>query len=385
MRLESMTYMEFEGEPKHWSLEGLTFSQVNLIVGPNAVGKSRTINIIKNMAWLISGKHKELFANGHFIAGFRDGDSSREYELDIKARHVQREVYKVNGEIMLNRGGGGMGRIYAEDLTEDGKPGMLKFQTPDTYLAVLSRRDSVQHKFLEDIYDWASSIRYFDFGSQLGRESLMVLLKHDQQDSELDDTDPDRVAAVFQDGLKLFKSQFTDSIKADMNAIGYKLDEVFLRRPMRVQLPIPGDVLGIAVKEHDLAEPTDHHEISRGMFRALSIIIHITYARLSKKMDCVLIDDIGEGLDFSRSCALIELLRRRANEDSFQLIMSTNDRFVMNRVPLEEWCFLQRTGPVVHVRNYKNSRETFERFKVTGLSNFDLLTTNFMAEVPLDG
>jgi hypothetical protein len=48
----------------------------------------------------------------------------------------------------------------------------------------------------------------------------------------------------------------------------------------------------------------------------------------------ILIDDIGEGLDFDRSSRLIKLLIEIAEKnENIRLIMSTNDRFVMNAVP----------------------------------------------------
>lgn len=58
--------------------------------------------------------------------------------------------------------------------------------------------------------------------------------------------------------------------------------------------------------------------------------------------------------------------------------MSTNDRFVMNSVPLEEWSVLRREGGKVTVHNYSNSRETFDDFKFTGLSNFSFLELDFL-------
>ena len=65
--------------------------------------------------------------------------------------------------------------------------------------------------------------------------------------------------------------------------------------------------------------------------------------------------------------------------------MSTNDRFVINRVPLEEWCLLRREGHHVRVFNYDNSKAAYERFKLTGLNNFDLLRTNYIEEDVLRG
>ncbi len=113
--------------------------------------------------------------------------------------------------------------------------------------------------------------------------------------------------------------------------------------------------------------------MSQGMWRVLSLLVHVNYSRLANPGACVIIDDIGEGLDFDRSCRLIDLLRRKANQSEIQLVMSTNDKFVMNQVPLEEWSVLQRTRNHVSVKNYQNARAEFESFKFTGLSNFSFL------------
>ena len=73
----------------------------------------------------------------------------------------------------------------------------------------------------------------------------------------------------------------------------------------------------------------------------------------------------------------VQRMRQKAKDSSIQLIMTTNDRFVMNQVPLEDWSVLQRQGSHVRVLNYANSRDLFEEFKFTGLSNFSFLETDF--------
>ena len=96
------------------------------------------------------------------------------------------------------------------------------------------------------------------------------------------------------------------------------------------------------------------------------------------KPTCFLIDDIGEGLDYERSCELIDLLIEKAKSHFVQLIMTTNDRFVMNRVPLEMWTVLNRTGSIVKGYNIHNSAEKFDKFRFTGMSNFDLFATDYL-------
>ena len=107
---------------------------------------------------------------------------------------------------------------------------------------------------------------------------------------------------------------------------------------------VPTEVLAVGVRERGVNGVIDQREMSQGMFRALSILIQVNYSQLAHRANCILIDDIGEGLDFDRSARLIELLRDKAKESSFQLIMSTNDQFVMNHVPLEEWSVLAAQG-----------------------------------------
>ncbi len=114
------------------------------------------------------------------------------------------------------------------------------------------------------------------------------------------------------------------------------------------------------------------------MFAALSIIINVNYNIMSMKPSCFIVDDIGEGLDYERSCALIDLLIEKSEGNPFQLFLSTNDRFVMNSVPLDMWTVLKRDGSVVSGLNILNSKQKFEDFRFTGLSNFDLFSTNYL-------
>ena len=113
------------------------------------------------------------------------------------------------------------------------------------------------------------------------------------------------------------------------------------------------------------------------MFRVLSLVTLTNYLTMARKASCLIIDDIGEGLDFDRSCLLIDLLREKAQEFSLQLIAATNDKFVMNRVPLDEWSVLRRRGSHLVVLDQENSKDLFEEFRFTGLSNFSFLEMDF--------
>jgi predicted ATPase len=107
------------------------------------------------------------------------------------------------------------------------------------------------------------------------------------------------------------------------------------------------------------------------------VLIQFNYYILCGHKGLIIIDDIGEGLDFSRAKQLVQLLISRATESGIQLIMSTNDSFIMNAVDIEHWAVITREGHKISIFNYENSREIFEEFKFTGLNNFDFLASEF--------
>ena len=378
MRLQSVKYTEWEGTPQEWKLEGISLSDINLLVGKNATGKSRVLNIISGLARQLAGL-TPLPISGNYDVQFFDNGEILRYQLKYDEGQVIAESFSVGSRVLLDRWLGGEGRIWADEI-DGGKE--IRFQTPPNEIAAVVRRDVIQHKFLERLYTWGSSLRHYYFGTYLGKDRLAVLME--KGGAKLDEMDTNDVVPLYGKAEKEFGEDFKQAVISDMGQVGYDIEDIRLQSPIsiRVLTNFPGEVVGISVKERDLAGITDQNTISQGMFRALSILIHINYSQLTKKPTCILIDDIGEGLDFDRSCRLIDLLREKAKASGVQLVLSTNDRFVMNRVPLEEWSVLQRQASTVRVLNYDNSRELFEEFKFTGLSNFSFLEMDFASSPP---
>jgi hypothetical protein len=133
--------------------------------------------------------------------------------------------------------------------------------------------------------------------------------------------------------------------------------------------------LALYVKERDLPGPTWQHEMSMGMYRALALLINLNFTIRSRQAASIVIDDVGEGLDFERSMALIKLLIKKCKHKNLQLLMATNDRFVMNEVELRYWHVVHRTGNHVRILDYQNTKKRFDEFKFLGLSNFDFFSS----------
>jgi predicted ATPase len=54
MILNKIDYQEFEGESNSWSLKNVELEKINLFVGKNATGKTRTINAISHIGNLLA-------------------------------------------------------------------------------------------------------------------------------------------------------------------------------------------------------------------------------------------------------------------------------------------------------------------------------------------
>ncbi len=378
MFLESIDYSQVERTQKAWKLENYEFGNINLIVGKNATGKSRTLSIIVALANLLCGYQRMVFSSGNYKVRFDNKGKKIDYILRYKNSVIKNEKLNIDSKNRLNRGIRGEGEIYYSE-----RGGMMKFQVPENELASVARRDSIQHPFLQDLYDWGKSVTHYKFGGTLGQDRHVVFYKDKEKEEQKrpDPKDTFGVVVIFRQGEKEFSDKFTEPIIQDMNKIGFGITKIGVLRPEGIKvesnIPMPGGFLGLYVQEKDLKMKTYQFEMSQGMFRALSLLIQIRYSQLTEVPSCILVDDVGEGLDYERSSSLISLLVERAKGTNVQLIMSTNDRFVMNNVPLEYWSVIDRIGGECRIYNYKNSPKLFDEFALTGMNNFDFFSSYY--------
>lgn len=380
MQLAKIKFCRAQGQADEWRIEGrpvdgafgqwLCFDQLTLIVGKNATGKSKTIDVIRVIADLFSGE-KTLSqlrdfgrGSGIYELQFLDGTQCYEYYLEFVNGKVKQEMLTVDGKVKLDRL---KGKLWYEGLNE-----MLDFETDADILAV-SKRDKKQHSFFETLYAWGKKLNHYQFGTPLGKNAFLRDIDKIGEDEEVDLKAGDEVTRIFLKGQRQFGDNFSVAIMGDMKNLEYDIKEINVG-PLK---NFPHPVFGLYVQEGDLDDITQQTEMSQGMFRALSLLVQLNYSLLSKTPSCILIDDIGEGLDYDRSKGLIDLIIGKVEGSEVQVIMTTNDRFVMNKVPLKYWSVIQRTPKKSIFYNYANSKEIFDEFSFQGLSNFDFLATDF--------
>ncbi len=378
MSLVKLSYSEYEGEAKYWEVSDATFSNINLIVGKNSSGKSRLLSVINSFAKVLSGQQKP-FESCKFSAVIKLGTREFIYDIAFKNGAIESEKLLIDGEEKLIRNNDGSGKLYYEELKN-----FLDFKLPPDAIAAVNRRDEKQHSYLMELHAWANGVVIYLFGSDFGKGLVMGLTEAESllrnPNPQLVD-DPNKLVGVYSSAFAIYGEKFDQAIISDMEALGYSLTEVG-SASMQEMVNVPFSAICMFTVEKDLGFKNPQMYMSQGMFRALALSIHLNVCAFSKSKNLILVDDIGEGLDYERAVAIIELLIFKAQTHGIQIVMSSNDRFVMNKVPLSYWSVIKRTGGNVKMFNERNSKKQFDHFKYIGLNNFDFFASDyFNAEI----
>ncbi|MGZ8940659.1 MAG: hypothetical protein ACXW32_15755, partial [Limisphaerales bacterium] len=199
---------------------------------------------------------------------------------------------------------------------------------------------------------WAKRTQYFPFatGMDLRREGLA---------QRLDFT------AVLKLGLQHHGKAFEDRILKQLTEIGY---------PLQV---LDVDDRGVQIKEPTRHAYTPFRRLSQAQQRTITLLTFLTFLDAEGRPTTVLVDDFAEGLDYEHAGSLTRLILNTYASSPLQFILTSNDRYVMNAVPLEHWTVLVEEGSTTRIFNYQNSKQKFDDFKFTGLSNFDFFSMDF--------
>lgn len=370
MILEAIKYIRLEGKSKEWSIEGVDqqpvkFGNINLLVGKNAAGKSRTLAAIREVSGFLCGAitvGDAAYESARYDLYFMDASSAYKYTVVYEGRKVITETLTVNDQLILDRENK---KIYSQKTKDFTSFPNIK----DNKLVPSVKYDLDEYPFFEKLYRWGDELKNAAFTNQIEKNFLLKDLSQLEDSSAVTAKNPIALLRAFWMGKRLFGNDFVSIVKSEMNELGYPIKTI--------------DILegrsgyGIYVEEDEFDDLTSQLEMSQGMYRAMAFIIQLNLAVMSKMSVCILIDDLGEGLDFDRSKLLIDMLTKSINDSNIQIFITTNDRYIMNKLPLKYWSVIERYPHKSVFYNYFNSKETFEDFKYTGLSNFDFLATDF--------
>ena len=350
MKLTQFTYRE-----EDWRLASpINLQEVNLLVGKNAVGKSRTIRALRNvLLYLMQLSERNTLDIFRSELLFEDENDLISYEFRLKRTDVVYESLKVNGETLLSRNENGT-VLCGESINP-----------PTSKLTLHVRRDVVQYPFIEKIMLWAEHACGLCFN-----EIEMA------EDSDI----PFYILGQGQTLFAMVKSLPEKSIQQVIDQayeLGYPIQ--------RIELFEHGSNLKMVLfHEENVKSQLFGALMSKGMFRALYLLIYAQYMSVREFPSLLLIDDLCEGLDYERSTKLGKILFDFCIEHHIQLIASSNDTFLMDVVDLKYWNILQREGSEVSSIDIVKNPDLFDGFLFTGLSNFDFFSSDYITRKKKD-
>jgi predicted ATPase len=348
-KYNKMKITAFEFKNNGWSLNRISFNDQNLIVGRNAVGKSMTLDALVLFSQFLRGETNRTVSSHWCNAEFLNDDDSRlYYSYTYNNGIIENETLLRDSELLLKRD-----REHAFIGEEEVNP-------PANKLCVQSQRDTTKNPEFESIMNWAEQLKGFSF-------------------SELSSTNSFRIPSMFnekKDFSEMYEQIHQNEEKENfiiekMKELDYSIEKIDL-------MNISEKFNIVVLKENNVKVPLFSHLMSNGMLRVFYIFSYLAYISMEQGPKTLLVDDLGEGLDFSRSKKLSKIIFDYCVSHNIQLIVTSNDYFLMNTVGLNLWIILQRQGDITSTLSQNSHPEMFVKFKKMGLNNFDILGTNFI-------
>ena len=341
-----------------WVLKAFELNpKVNLIVAQNTTGKSKTIKTIAFISQLLRDWNSDdSFPLFELECVFQQ-DEKNTLKYIVKTFLNQISIVEdteihffeklfLNEKLLLSRNNE-EAELYSMVLEK-----FTKIAPPKSKLVLHVRRDKAEYPFFEDLINWAQSTKLFEFSSISPKLNKQIENNH--------------IGKL----LSKLSEKHHQSIINDLNSIGYKIESI---KTIKWK-----DEYIVSIKERGIENEITETQISQGLIRALAVLVFIEYSFQYKDVTTILIDDLGEGLDYERATKLGKLLVEKLENSNIQFIATTNDSFLMDVIPIKYWNILEREGNTVKSYNYHNSKEAFDAFKMSGLSNFYLFSSDFL-------
>ena len=346
-----MILSSFKYKVSGWELVELnTLGATNLLVGKNASGKTRTIKALRNVTSFLSMR-PILFAEKDFkvtlvFSNPEDMNWEMKYMFEV-----------TNGRIVTEQLAVCKKRILKRDTTKTVFNGET-INPPSDKLVVQVRRDREAFPEFEQIMEWA--------------EGVVAVSCSDINPFTIFNGSSGFINPLSFSGLvdSLTKEEIKSVIK-NAKQLGYDVVTMDLIKPNN-------DVKMVMLQERYVNDVIMDFQLSSGMLRVLYILCFLKYIKHTTNCSMLLLDDLGEGLDYSRATLLGNIVFDSCEDANIQMVASSNDSFLMDVVDISKWQILRRKYTKLTVLNHRNNPELFDSFRMTGLSNFDLFSSDYI-------
>lgn len=358
LKIESVDYSEkyfhqLSGTTLYWKLEGLKLLDFTIIAGLNTAGKTRTCNVITNtIAKIIH--HRKILSLGNTTMTIRTANSRYRIIINIAEDEKRKKIIK--REVLYELHDKGKKTLFdrkkIREVSDKGEP-LRSYSPPDDSLTFHARRDKYSYPYLEDVMESLKKFHFLDFKEgeitiKVGKDETALPIKILSSET----------SEVY---TKIEKQKRVEILK-DINSLGFPIEKLSIKEMIVEGIKTPV----LLFKEMRVRGTYDLINASSALIK---VIFLITCMHLIEKGSCILIDNVGDGLDYKRSIEIINFLKKFKKDK--QIILCTNNEILLNQTDIRNWNILHRQGSIVKAHNYDNSRERLERFAKTGLSNYE--------------
>lgn len=346
-----MILSSFSYKTSGWELTEMNALELtNLLVGKNAAGKTRTIRALQNVTSYMR-MESFLFQEGAFKAKMQFTNPENTswgltYQFEIEKGDVKAEQLSACGKTLIIR---------------DAQKTLLNgdvINPPKDKLVVQVRRDKEEYPDVEALMEWA--------------EGVVAISCSDINPYTILNGRPGYINPIpFSALVEALSKEEKKTVIDEAKRLGYDIMDIAL-------VNANGEIKLVAVKERYIQTGILDFQLSSGMIRVLYILCFLEYIKHDRAHSMLLIDDLGEGLDYSRATHLGRKVFEVCEQENMQLIASSNDSFLMDVVDIAKWQIVRRKNSKLSVINRTNMPELFDEFRLTGLSNFDLFSSDFI-------
>lgn len=313
------------------------FQESSLIIGLNNSGKTSILKIIASLFNILY-----------------TGDIIYNFNCDIEFEH--------NGDYILY--------TYHSDFIEI------------TYESVYYNNKLIFFRLAEHCFDSnecnigpINSTTSMVFSDKLSHHVLNLLVKWSKQLGGIQST-INITKNIFKYALDKNKDKYKNSLIVDLHILDFDIVDIDFVHVNKLDLN--------HVNKHSLElyifkenNKVLYKHLAKSTYNILNLLIYLNYIKFEpdKNFRTILINDICQCLDYKNSKSVINLITNKCLAMGVQLIMNTNNKDVINNVPLSSLIVLQRNKNIITNINYYNSKKEMQKFEEIGLSNFDFFTT----------
>jgi AAA domain, putative AbiEii toxin, Type IV TA system len=353
---------EFRDPVRGWTLEPVTFDGFDLLVGVSGAGKTRIVRAIEQVCAVALGAKEveeviDEARGAEFALAFEhDG---LPYRWEAKLEKPSDRPHQASGAVpvadpplfhaeKLTQGERLLVDRTSERFTFDGKP-LPKLDRAKSAIALLKEEPALAplhaafsrciFRILEErpshgiaTLDHETLAEQSSYASVEALGSDLSLRMHHKAEI-LQESFP----AAFNEVVEFFRDAFPSIETLKVNTF----------RPSA----FPSNVYGITISatETGVVGPIDFGQMSLGMQRYLSFLIHLSFAPPGT---VVLIDELESSFGVNCLPAVTDFLLRRAPD--LQFIITSHHPYIIEKIPPSHWKIVTRHGSRVRVLDAKS-------------------------------